>query len=244
MTYFSLTPHIFAARFENSVIILDARNDNYLSLIDSAAHYLSLILENSLSYDKEKSLYMSDNVDLEQLNYWIDFFTELNFIVESDQPDIKKIASPPMRNGGLSEYQWDTKSSWQPFKNTARYEIFKAWLMLIKIHWQMKRKGIGGILHHIEKLPCKSLQIPAETEIKKLADAIDAASIVYPKKIFCLAWAATFVVMARKRGWASNLVIGVQAQPFYAHAWAEISGKVVHDDPNIAEVLSIILKTS
>ncbi len=108
----------------------------------------------------------------------------------------------------------------------------------------MKRRGIGGILHYIEKYSRKKRLIPDEIEVQTLANTIDAASLIYPKKTFCLAWAATFVIIARKKGWDSNLVIGIQSHPFYAHAWVEIDGKVIHDDPTIAEVLSIILKTT
>lgn len=245
MIYFSLTPHIYAARYENSIIILDARSDNYLSLIDSAAHYLSFILEHSFSYDKEKKWYTNaDCTDLDQLNYWLDYFLELAFIIESTSSNRKIIASPPIKAGGLHEYQWDTKTSWQPFKNSKRWDIFKAFCILVKIHWIMKRRGIGGILHYIEKYSRKKRLIPDEIKVQTLADTIDAASLIYPKKTFCLAWATTFVIMARKKGWDSQLVIGIQSHPFYAHAWAEIKGKVIHDDPAIAEVLSIILKTT
>lgn len=245
MIYFSLTPHIYAARYEKSIIILNARSDNYLSLIDSAAEYLSFILEHSFNYDAEKNWYSnSECTDLDQLNYWIDYFTELAFIKESTSSDTKKIAPQPLKPGGLHEYQWDTKTSWQPFKNARRWDITKAFCLLIKIHWLMKRRGIGGILYHIEKLSKKKKSIPSELEIQKLANAIDAASLIYPKKTYCLAWAATFVIIARKKGWDSNLVIGIQSHPFYAHAWVEIDGKVIHDDPTIAEVLSIILKTT
>lgn len=244
MIYFSLTPHIYAARFEKSIIILDTRSDNYLSLIDSAAEYLAFILEHSFDYDSEKKWYTGNCDDLDQLNYWIDYYTELAFIIESTLDKRKTIAAPPLKHGGLSEYQWDSKQSWQPFKNSRRWDIIKAFCMLTKIHRIMKRQGIGGILYRIEKFTKKNRIIPSEAEIKKLIDAIDAASLIYPKKTYCLAWAATFVIMAQKRGWESQLVIGVQSHPFYAHAWAEMNGKVIHDDPLIAEVLSIILKTS
>ncbi len=78
MISFSLTPHIYAARYENSIIILDARSDNYLSLIDCAAEYLTFTIENSFTYDPEKKWFSNPEcANLDQLNYWIDYYTEL-----------------------------------------------------------------------------------------------------------------------------------------------------------------------
>ena len=116
--------------------------------------------------------------------------------------------------------------------------------MLAKIHRILKHKGIKGVLDAIKATTAthKKLRQPTDQEINKLAAVVDAASLLYPKKTYCLAWASTFVLLSLKKNWACNLAIGIQTNPFYAHAWAEISGKVIHDDPVIAQVLSVILR--
>lgn len=242
MKYFSLSPHIHAARFGNSIIILDSANDDYISLIDDSAHYLIQIVENKFAFDEEKKEYLFEGQDTQQLNEWINQLLALNIIQKSNTPG-KAIASAPLKPGGLHDYQWDTKPSWKPLKQANKFHAFKTFVQLAKVHRSLKRQGIKGVLGMIDALPKKNLIIPTQTQIQELANLVDAASMLYPKKTYCLAWAATFVILARKKNWDSQLVIGVQAHPFYAHAWAQIEGKVIHDDPRIAQVLSLILQT-
>ena len=242
MIYFSLSPHIYAARFGQSILILDSAQDDYLSLIDSSAYFLAKIIEGQLTFNQEEKEYSCQNEDPQELNEWINQFLELNIIQQTTIPG-KAIASSPIKAGGLHDYQWDTKPSWKPFKQANKYQVLKAFFELARIHRALKRQGIKGVLNAIEKTPQVDLRIPTQVEIQQLANLVDAASMLYPKKTFCLAWAATFVRLARKNNWNSQLVIGVQASPFYAHAWAQIDGKVIHDDPSIAQVLSLILQT-
>ncbi len=244
MKYFILSPFIYPASCGDSIIILDSKNDNYISLIDDAAVYLPQILNKPFTYDADTSRYGMVGHQDDQLDYWITFFLEQNFITPSDVPNSRLIAPAPLRAGGLSDYQWDMKKSWQPFRHTRWWDLCKAFVMLARVHWRMKRNGIQGLVDLIDPIVIKNEHQPTEKEIETLSHAVDAASMLYPKKTYCLAWAATFVALARQKGWSkAELVIGVQGSPFYAHAWAEIAGVVIHDDPIIAEVLSIIMKT-
>lgn len=242
MKYFSLSPHIYAAHFGNSIIILDSAQDDYISLIDDSAHYLNIIVDGEISYNQEKNEYECVNKNTQELNSWIEQLLELNIITQSNTPG-KAIASAPPKPGGLHNYQWDSKPSWKPLKHAKKFQVLKAFMQLAKVHRFLKRQGIKGVLDAIDATPKKNLIVPNQLQIQELANLVDAASMLYPKKTFCLAWAATFVILARKRNWDSQLAIGVQAHPFYAHAWAQIDSNVIHDDPVIAQVLSLILKT-
>lgn len=244
--YFSLRAPIYAARFDHAIIILDSDADTYLSLIDDAARYLLIILQQAFAKEANGAYQATcDGCDHEKLNFWITHFLERQFIVHSSIPNSKHITHP-LKEGGLCDYRWDTKSSWKPFAHAPICQVFKAWVMLARVHRTMKRSGTKGLLALISSYSeqYRPMRQPTDQEIAALASIVDAASILYPKKTFCLAWSATYVCMALKRGWSAHLVIGVQTNPFYAHAWADIEGKVIHDDPEIANVLSIILKTS
>lgn len=249
--YFSLTPHIYAACFDNAVIILDSNSDKYLSFIDSAAHYFQLALNGEFQRTTDGKLVPVKNEisiecadDLDQLNYWVNHFIENNFVAESTQTNRKLLAPLPLKLGGLIEYCWDHKPSWKPFTKISKIQIIKALFALARVHRMLKRQGINGILNAIKQAHAQhpDLHQPTEQEIEQLSSTIDAASLLYPKKTYCLAWAATFVLLALKKNWSCNLAIGIQTNPFYAHAWAQNAGKVIHDDPVIAQVLSIILK--
>lgn len=249
--YFSLTPHMYAAHCDDAIILLDSASDKYLSFIDDAAQCFQLALNSSFSRNTDGHLTLIKHEsskkfdgEVEKLNYWINHFVTNNFITESHKEHRKFLAPLPLKPGGLSDYKWDHKPSWKPLAKTSKIQIIRACMQLAKTHRTMKHKGIEGILDAIKKTVhnCKNLRQPTEQEIAQLAAAVDAASLLYPKKTFCLAWASTFVLLALKKNWSCNLAIGVQTNPFYAHAWAQIGAKVIHDDPVIAQVLSVILK--
>lgn len=246
MIYFSLAPTIYGAYFGDSVIILDRINNKYISLIGAASHYLSFILSHGFVLEDKNycciSLREEDSYDSEQLNFFINHFLDKKFIVISMSQNHKKLAPPPLKPGGLVEYQWTSKISSKLFSQASLYEVLKAFFQLARTHYAMKHGGINKILSSIKKAKLTDIKTPHAHEIAKLAAAVDAAALLYPKKTFCLAWSATFVVLALKKKWPCNLVIGIQTNPFYAHAWAEISDNVINDDPVIAQVLSIILK--
>ena len=255
--HFSLTPHTYAAWFDNAIIILDSTNDKYLSFIDDAAQYFQFTLKSSFQRNSDGKFVSVEAInkidsefniefkcDFEQLNDWIEHFIENNFITESSQENRKGLAPLPLQPGGLCDYRWDHKPSWKPFTQTSKIQIIKAFFELAKMHRTMKRGGINGILNKIKKLSSSNAKLhqPTDQEVNRLAAAVDAASLLYPKKTFCLAWASTFVLLALQKNWSCNLAIGIQTNPFYAHAWAQMAGKVIHDDPVIAKVLSVILK--
>lgn len=242
--HFSLAPNVYAASFDNSVIILDGRSDKYLSLVDDAAHFFCSILKNKFikKNDNQYYLFLSETEDENNTYHqWISYFIEKKLIV----PGIRATyVSTPIQPGGLIEYRWDSKKLWKSFSESSFFEIAKALYMLSKVHRTIKRKGIAGVITLIKNSASIANQhIPSAQETQKLAAHIDAASLLYPKKTLCLAWATTYVALALRKNWKINLVIGVQTNPFYAHAWAETeTGEVINDDPAIARVLAIIFK--
>ena len=238
--YFSLDPSIYAATFEQAIIILDSRTDTYLSLIDDAARFFCFILEHSfIQHDNATYHPIATEYTDDQHNYWISYFTEKKFIVPGTH--VTYLVSP-LQPGGLIGYRWDSKRSWKPFSESSFLDVCKAYYMLAKVHRIIKRKGIAGIIALIKNSTInKNPHIPSPQELQKLSASVDAASLLYPKKTFCLAWATTYVALALRKNWKISLAIGVQTNPFYAHAWAQTSsGYVINDDRLVAHALSVI----
>ena len=246
MIYFSLAKEIYATQFENAVIILNVAQDQYLSLIDDAAHYLKHIL--SIPFTKhENGKYIpeienSDQKSIQLFNNWITEFMNKGFIIQANSPAQKKINPPAKIPGGLREYQWDTKRNWNPLEKTSYFSASKALLTLIRVNRVIKKYGMHGLFALITKTKNTRRKVkPSAQNLENIIAATDVATKLYPKKTYCLGWAATFVIEARKRGIDCKLLIVIQTNTFYAHAWAELKDKtVIHDDPQVAEVLSII----
>jgi hypothetical protein len=73
-----------------------------------------------------------------------------------------------------------------------------------------------------------------------LVKSLNGACLLYRKKTKCLEWSAALVVLGFEYGFDFTLVIGVQNRPFYAHAWVELDGEIVGDDPRLPDQLAII----
>lgn len=242
--YFSLAEHTYAVKFEDSVIILDVVQNQYVSLIDTAACFFTSILDESFTYDKTKNIYYPNTAhEVAECNEWIALFLQNNYLILVDSV-LKKRAYHVAEQPDLRSIEWSNKLSFESFSDVSLREIFKAYLLLFKVNWQLKRSGIKGILNQINTLPVAlNRYVPHSNEIHRLENALNIASWLYPQKIVCLPWAATFTLLARKKEWNCKLVIGVRELPFYAHAWAELDGNIIKDDPIIACILSVILKT-
>lgn len=78
-------------------------------------------------------------------------------------------------------------------------------------------------------------------QIPSLLEAHVRARMLYPRTTFCLAGAAALAAHAWALGIAVSFVIGVQAKPFYAHAWVEFDGGIVSDHPEAGHGLAPIL---
>ncbi len=241
--YFSLAPNIYACCFDGTVILLNSTSDKYLSLIEDAARYFKTILSSPFIKESDATYTLiNSSDDSDQHNYWIAYFIEKQFIVPSSNGGTT--ITSPLQEGGLVDYRWDLKKSWQPFSEASLLTTMQALFMLTKVHRSMKRKGMQEIFDWIHDYSHnKKLHEPSEQDIQKLSAAVDAASLLYPKKTVCFPWAVTYVLLALKRQWNIQLSLGIQTNPFYAHAWAQTSsGKVINDDPVVAQVLSVIFK--
>lgn len=246
MIHFSLAKEIYATQFENAVIVLDVSQDQYLSLIDDAASYFKQVLSLPFEQSGDKKyipcIEQPDQTAIDSFNHWINEYLQNGFIVKTNSPVKKTIYPPAKVAGGLREYQWDTKKDWKPFKKTSLWAAFRAFLTLVKVNRAIKKEGMRGLftlINKTKKISHKAKSLPQNLET--VIAATDAATKLHPKKTYCLGWAATFVLEARRRGVECKLLVGIQSNPFYAHAWAELEdGTVINDDPQVANVLSVI----
>ena len=242
--YFRLRPYTYAAEYADDIVLLDLENDKYFNVTGKGAVNLKrILLTNFVERDKTYvPAQKGARFDIKEINDWVQFFVNEGFIEKSCIENVYCL-NTPKRLGGLADYQWDTKAAFVAFKKARKGLIIKAFFMIIRVWYAIKRNGIKGIVHTIEKMHARTVPrvVPTQQERQELADAIDAAAALFPKKIYCLAWAATYVIMALKHGWQCSFVIGVQGMPFYAHAWAEVQDEVINDAPHVREYLSVML---
>jgi len=65
--------------------------------------------------------------------------------------------------------------------------------------------------------------------------AVGRACSYYPRTAACFQRSAAAAWMLRRSGVCAELVIGVKKLPFKSHAWVEVNGIVVNDNPRLKE---------
>ncbi|MBL8675840.1 MAG: lasso peptide biosynthesis B2 protein, partial [Alphaproteobacteria bacterium] len=165
-------------------------------------------------------------------------------ILETCPPNSRKrniaIAQNPI---GLSKMEWIPVEREQ-HTAISKWLIIEALIMLVRVHYILKYKKIGGLVSLIKTslTYIKAYKVPPSASIIELAYAVDKAAMLYPKKTACLPWAGTLMLLALKRKWKCNFIIGIQNLPFYAHAWVESNGEVINDSEELQKRLAPILR--
>ena len=80
----------------------------------------------------------------------------------------------------------------------------------------------------------------ARCDVERICSAVDLACICYWKEVRCLQRSAATACLLKRHGVPAQMVIGAQQIPFKAHAWVEVSGRVVNDKPYTPEMYSVI----
>ena len=118
-------------------------------------------------------------------------------------------------------------------------DAVRAWFSLVGIDLLMKSGGFHRFHQALGSWPVRGESSGPET-VTKVCTAVDRAATYYFKRAWCLQRSATAVFLLRRRGIDAQLVIGVQKIPFYAHAWAEVDGRVVNDHPVIQKKYTVL----
>ncbi|MBX9786030.1 MAG: lasso peptide biosynthesis B2 protein [Alphaproteobacteria bacterium] len=197
-----------------------------------------------LTIDKKSK---SENVDsfvdfsyLTNYNENIQQLIKANLIEEKDTPFSFYIDQKP-NSEGVANVDWNL-----PLENkniSLNVFVIKALVTLLKVNFYTKFAGFYPVINLIKRTRKFQVRytIPSEKELADLANIVNKACLLYPKRTKCLEWAITYVLLALKRKWKCNIEIGVQNYPFFAHAWVECNGLVIMDSQDLRRGLSIIL---
>lgn len=113
--------------------------------------------------------------------------------------------------------------------------VFAAWWLLVLVDVVLRAGGFHRFYRMMQRWPTLR-EAPAEIRARRMADsciAVTRARTYYFKHAWCLQRSAAAVCFMRLRGVPAEVVIGVRKIPFYAHAWAEVDGVVVNDQPAV-----------
>lgn len=81
---------------------------------------------------------------------------------------------------------------------------------------------------------------PADAASAHICGAVGEACIWYVKKVHCLQRSAVTTWLLRMHGLPAELVIGCRPVPVQSHAWVEIHGTVVNDNPQYQKYFHVL----
>jgi hypothetical protein len=115
----------------------------------------------------------------------------------------------------------------------SKRETLTAFIALLVFDLLLKFRGFQSLIKRVEDWPTAE-PATADREIcRRVRAMVDRAQMYYPKKAMCLQRSAVLTCLLRRRGVPAEMVLGAQEYPTKGHAWAEVSGVVVNDNPRV-----------
>jgi hypothetical protein len=117
-----------------------------------------------------------------------------------------------------------------------KWTLLESYLLVIRIEILLRICSFGSVHELVRRQTLDSEMTQSRPSCERLCDAINLACAFYPKTVLCLQRSAATTILLRRYGFAAEMVIGAQVNPFRAHAWVEVDGVVSNDKPYISQI--------
>ena len=97
----------------------------------------------------------------------------------------------------------------------------------------MKIAGFRRLHQTVRRWPVSKNKTNDPERIRAVCNAVDRAATYYLKHALCLQRSAVTTCLLRTNGIPARMVIGCRKIPFRGHAWVEVEGQVVNDNPKV-----------
>jgi len=118
--------------------------------------------------------------------------------------------------------------------------VLLSWFGLVAADVIVRTGGFRALRGVVKRWPRKQTGTSDIEEARKISSLVDLASTWYFKHSWCLQRSAVTACVLRLFGADADLVIGCRKIPFAAHAWVEVGGAVVNDNPRLNIVLAVL----
>ncbi|HEX2091259.1 MAG TPA: lasso peptide biosynthesis B2 protein [Longimicrobiaceae bacterium] len=114
--------------------------------------------------------------------------------------------------------------------------VLRCALALLAVRAHLKARGFGPSVALARSLGARVAGAGlAPEEVERTAYRVAVAAAFFPGRAVCLEQSLALYVLLRRRGAPAELRLGVQVYPFHAHAWVELDGAAVNEDPETVE---------
>ncbi|HEX7243715.1 MAG TPA: lasso peptide biosynthesis B2 protein [Longimicrobiaceae bacterium] len=114
-------------------------------------------------------------------------------------------------------------------------------LLLLGVRLHLRARGFGPSVALARRLGRTRPPLADDAGARALADSaargVATAAAFFPGRAVCLEQSLALYVVLRRRGVAAELRVGVHPAPFTAHAWVEVAGEPVNENPELIGTL-------
>jgi hypothetical protein len=118
--------------------------------------------------------------------------------------------------------------------------VLEGWLLLLYLDLVMRYRDFKALHRFVREQEIRAVSTVEQATSKQVCHAVDLACVFYFKRVLCLQRSAATVVLLRRHGRQTEMVIGAQMLPFKSHAWVEIEGVVVNDRPYMHDLYRVL----
>jgi hypothetical protein len=112
--------------------------------------------------------------------------------------------------------------------------IMRGYLELVRFDIYIARDDFAALCEKVRRT-CVQATPEFFLSCEQICHAADLACMWYWKRVLCLHRSAVLTRLLRRQGMNAELVIASRRLPFQAHAWVEVEGRVVNEQPDVHE---------
>jgi hypothetical protein len=116
--------------------------------------------------------------------------------------------------------------------------VAEAWVELLYVDL-VSLRGFRALRDIVGYRPTKVPSVDVE-QMRSMVTALEKAILLYLKPVLCLQRSVALTRLLRRHGIAADLVIGCHLAPMTAHAWVEVAGKAITQNPDGFPFLPIL----
>lgn len=247
--YFAISPHVRAAGSDDGIALLDLRSGKYLSLDPVGARIWQQLAEGRSKAEITEHLRSLFDAPAEQIRNDVSAmlrrFTDVGLLepmpsrpdpwheITPSKPGKHPAAFPTVRYqaesgpSGSRIHRWLGDALW----------LVRGLLALGYIDLLTRLRAFPGVHRALERARANDPQ-PLSPLAWQITAAVNRAAALYYQRRWCLQRSAACAYLLRRHGFGAELVLGVQVLPFIAHAWVEMDGKVINDNPELTRTFA------
>jgi Transglutaminase-like superfamily len=124
-------------------------------------------------------------------------------------------------------------NTWTSAWRSALTHIPAAFVLLTISIVLVKARYLAPTLALLARVPPRTPNKDDEDFVSSVCYTVNRATALWPTEVLCLQRSLSIALALRLGGIRSDLVIGVRPYPVEGHAWVEVNGRVISDDPAV-----------